>query len=110
MLVREVHCALTDFQMAPKQIWSRVYKGAYEDNEGGWSVEDEPLLHIMHHAVRGYCITARVAIPADEIFAVVEKKDLRQIESGENMDVDDPVPFSDDLLCACYGKSVLVLQ
>jgi hypothetical protein len=86
------------------------FKGVYENDEGGWSVEDEPLLNISTHVVRGYCITARVAIPADEIFAVVEKKDLRQIESGGNMDVDDPVPFSDDLLCACYGKSVLVLQ
>jgi hypothetical protein len=64
----------------------------------------------MVHKERGYCMTARVDIPADEIFAVVEKKDLRQIAGGGSMDVDNPVPFSDDLLCAVYGKSVLVFQ
>jgi hypothetical protein len=60
---------------------------------------------------RGYCLTGKDEIPSDEILAVVELSDLREIQGGGYVEIrDDMQPFSDELLCACYGDIMLVLE
>jgi hypothetical protein len=79
------------------------WAGIIDDGEGGWAVEGEPLLATKLSESRGYALTAREEIPMDETVAVVELKDLREIQGGGTIDIRDVVPFSEELLCACYG-------